>query len=277
MGTVTVWLKSPPRCGYIVNGLVKTLWSWLKDCVMLTEKWIALSLSHDEPPPSWPPPAVNSVALSLERLSLFYPKTSHSPIRTQTHSLMAASHRVRWGLFGMWTGGAGDWSTTVEDPLHLLSHIRHICFTDVLVWSNAWKVNLQTGISAKKQKNLNTLSSVYQMYFFMFWKRSERHLLCFIKTDTTVTETTKEWHHQLPGIRCSLCVCLHVTKHECYIVVPPLDAIMSSTLVIRQPKPVMEARESDEWDSGICDCCHDVPECKCLCLSDCLILTPVKV
>ncbi|TMS14247.1 cornifelin homolog B [Larimichthys crocea] len=36
---------------------------------------------------------------------------------------------------------------------------------------------------------------------------------------------------------------------------------MSSTLVIKQPQPVMEARDSDEWGSGICDCCQDMPEC----------------
>uniref|UniRef100_A0A3Q3WGU7 Uncharacterized protein n=1 Tax=Mola mola TaxID=94237 RepID=A0A3Q3WGU7_MOLML len=30
---------------------------------------------------------------------------------------------------------------------------------------------------------------------------------------------------------------------------------MSSTLVIRQPQPVMEICDSDEWGSGICDCC----------------------
>nr|XP_020481239.1 cornifelin homolog B-like [Monopterus albus] len=36
---------------------------------------------------------------------------------------------------------------------------------------------------------------------------------------------------------------------------------MSSKLVIRQPQPVMDSRESDEWGSGICDCCDDVPGC----------------
>ncbi|XP_029925588.1 cornifelin homolog B-like [Myripristis murdjan] len=36
---------------------------------------------------------------------------------------------------------------------------------------------------------------------------------------------------------------------------------MSSKLVIKQPEPVLEARDSDEWGSGICDCCDDVPEC----------------
>lgn len=37
---------------------------------------------------------------------------------------------------------------------------------------------------------------------------------------------------------------------------------MSSTLVIQQPQPVLVSRESDEWGSGICDCCQDVPQCK---------------
>ncbi|XP_075878554.1 cornifelin homolog B-like [Nelusetta ayraudi] len=36
---------------------------------------------------------------------------------------------------------------------------------------------------------------------------------------------------------------------------------MSSTLVIQQPQPVLVSRESDEWGSGICGCCQDVPEC----------------
>uniref|UniRef100_A0A7N8WNM9 Plac8 onzin related protein 2 n=1 Tax=Mastacembelus armatus TaxID=205130 RepID=A0A7N8WNM9_9TELE len=36
---------------------------------------------------------------------------------------------------------------------------------------------------------------------------------------------------------------------------------MSSRLVIQQPQPMMVARDSDEWGSGICDCCQDVPEC----------------
>ncbi|KAG7217188.1 hypothetical protein INR49_027729 [Caranx melampygus] len=36
---------------------------------------------------------------------------------------------------------------------------------------------------------------------------------------------------------------------------------MTSKMVIRQPEPVMVARDSDEWDSGICDCCQDMPVC----------------
>ncbi|XP_078138612.1 cornifelin homolog B-like [Centroberyx gerrardi] len=36
---------------------------------------------------------------------------------------------------------------------------------------------------------------------------------------------------------------------------------MSSKLVIRQPQPVLEAKDSAEWGSGICDCCDDVPDC----------------
>ncbi|XP_040907767.1 cornifelin homolog B [Toxotes jaculatrix] len=36
---------------------------------------------------------------------------------------------------------------------------------------------------------------------------------------------------------------------------------MSSTLVINQPQPLMEVRDSDEWGSGICDCLQDLPDC----------------
>ncbi|XP_024121952.2 cornifelin homolog B [Oryzias melastigma] len=34
-----------------------------------------------------------------------------------------------------------------------------------------------------------------------------------------------------------------------------------SKLVISQPQPVMESRESQEWSSGVCDCFQDVPQC----------------
>ncbi|XP_034462352.1 cornifelin homolog B-like [Hippoglossus hippoglossus] len=34
-----------------------------------------------------------------------------------------------------------------------------------------------------------------------------------------------------------------------------------SKMVVNQPQPVMDSQESDEWGSGICDCCQDVPEC----------------
>ncbi|XP_035482851.1 cornifelin homolog B [Scophthalmus maximus] len=34
-----------------------------------------------------------------------------------------------------------------------------------------------------------------------------------------------------------------------------------SKLVIHQPQPMMDVQDSDEWGSGICDCCQDVPEC----------------
>lgn len=36
---------------------------------------------------------------------------------------------------------------------------------------------------------------------------------------------------------------------------------MSSKMVVKQPQPVMDSRDSAEWGSGICDCCQDVPEC----------------
>ncbi|KAG7515834.1 hypothetical protein JOB18_016844 [Solea senegalensis] len=38
---------------------------------------------------------------------------------------------------------------------------------------------------------------------------------------------------------------------------------MSNSMIIRQPQPVMVIQDSDEWGSGICDCCQDVPECCC--------------
>ncbi|TDH05311.1 hypothetical protein EPR50_G00141940 [Perca flavescens] len=44
------------------------------------------------------------------------------------------------------------------------------------------------------------------------------------------------------------------------------EATMTSKMVIHQPQPVMVARESEEWSSGICDCCDDVPQCKCICV-----------
>ncbi len=37
---------------------------------------------------------------------------------------------------------------------------------------------------------------------------------------------------------------------------------MSMSMVVTQPEPVMVSRHSDQWGSGICDCCNDVPECK---------------
>ncbi|XP_068188175.1 cornifelin homolog B-like [Antennarius striatus] len=36
---------------------------------------------------------------------------------------------------------------------------------------------------------------------------------------------------------------------------------MSSTMVVTQPQPVMEAQDSQEWGSGICDCTQNTPEC----------------
>ncbi|XP_077597012.1 cornifelin homolog B-like [Stigmatopora nigra] len=67
---------------------------------------------------------------------------------------------------------------------------------------------------------------------------------------------------------------------------------MTSKMVVRQPAPVMVHQESNQWGSGICDCCDDVPmccfacwccpcfmcmttkkygECLCLPLVDCLV------
>ncbi|KAM4545459.1 cornifelin homolog B [Odontesthes bonariensis] len=36
---------------------------------------------------------------------------------------------------------------------------------------------------------------------------------------------------------------------------------MTTKMVVTQPQPVMEARDSDEWGSGICDCFEDIPQC----------------
>ncbi|KAM9846757.1 cornifelin homolog B-like [Aulostomus maculatus] len=36
---------------------------------------------------------------------------------------------------------------------------------------------------------------------------------------------------------------------------------MTSKLVLTQPLPSMVSQESDEWGSGICDCCDDLGMC----------------
>ncbi|KAM4547171.1 cornifelin homolog B-like [Fundulus diaphanus] len=36
---------------------------------------------------------------------------------------------------------------------------------------------------------------------------------------------------------------------------------MENKMVIHQPQPVMEVQNSQEWGTGICDCCQDVKEC----------------
>nr|XP_057943909.1 cornifelin [Doryrhamphus excisus] len=36
---------------------------------------------------------------------------------------------------------------------------------------------------------------------------------------------------------------------------------MTSKMVITQPGPIMVQQHSNEWGSGICDCCNDVPMC----------------
>lgn len=56
-----------------------------------------------------------------------------------------------------------------------------------------------------------------------------------------------------------------VIWHELYFLVPAIDTIMSTTMIITQPQPMMVAQDSQEWSSGICDCCDDLPECKSLC------------
>ncbi|XP_068456736.1 cornifelin homolog B-like isoform X2 [Clinocottus analis] len=36
---------------------------------------------------------------------------------------------------------------------------------------------------------------------------------------------------------------------------------MTSKMVVRQPQPVMDVRESQDWGSGICQCTENMPEC----------------
>ncbi|KAM9332236.1 cornifelin homolog B-like [Pholidichthys leucotaenia] len=36
---------------------------------------------------------------------------------------------------------------------------------------------------------------------------------------------------------------------------------MSSSMVITQPTPVMSLQGSNEWSTGVFDCCKNVPEC----------------
>ncbi|KAM4620009.1 cornifelin homolog B-like [Polymixia lowei] len=36
---------------------------------------------------------------------------------------------------------------------------------------------------------------------------------------------------------------------------------MTSKMVVRQPQPALDSRDSDEWESGICDCCEDMSDC----------------
>ncbi|KAM3869083.1 cornifelin homolog B-like [Diretmus argenteus] len=36
---------------------------------------------------------------------------------------------------------------------------------------------------------------------------------------------------------------------------------MTSKLIIKQPQPMLEARDSNQWGSGICDCFDDMAEC----------------
>lgn len=58
------------------------------------------------------------------------------------------------------------------------------------------------------------------------------------------------------------------SKESVFVISPPqtasvcvLAAEMTSKMVIKQPQPVLESKESDEWHSGICDCCENKAEC----------------
>ncbi|XP_067347844.1 cornifelin homolog B-like [Channa argus] len=70
-----------------------------------------------------------------------------------------------------------------------------------------------------------------------------------------------DWGNKSSSVSCPVPadVCAEFPHHS--NTVPSLDAIMSSTMVVRQPQPTMVAQNSQEWGSDICDCCDDVPEC----------------
>ncbi|XP_018607677.1 cornifelin homolog A-like [Scleropages formosus] len=36
---------------------------------------------------------------------------------------------------------------------------------------------------------------------------------------------------------------------------------MSTKMIIQQPGPVVQTLDSNQWSSGICDCCDDMAEC----------------
>ncbi|KAK3521625.1 hypothetical protein QTP70_014723 [Hemibagrus guttatus] len=40
---------------------------------------------------------------------------------------------------------------------------------------------------------------------------------------------------------------------------------MTTKMVIKQPQPVLESKDSDEWNSRICDCCDNKAECCFVC------------
>lgn len=42
-----------------------------------------------------------------------------------------------------------------------------------------------------------------------------------------------------------------------------VGSTMTSRMTVTQPQPVMEIRSSQEWSSGICDCCSDLRSCEC--------------
>ncbi|XP_070412079.1 uncharacterized protein ponzr2 isoform X2 [Nothobranchius furzeri] len=47
----------------------------------------------------------------------------------------------------------------------------------------------------------------------------------------------------------------------CLILSGCADAIMTNRMVVAQPQPVMDYQNSQEWGTGICDCCQDVKSC----------------
>lgn len=43
--------------------------------------------------------------------------------------------------------------------------------------------------------------------------------------------------------------------------------VMSIRRVVTQPRPFVATSTSNKWSSGICDCFHDLPQCKCIYLN----------
>ncbi|KAF0022725.1 hypothetical protein F2P81_024706 [Scophthalmus maximus] len=87
----------------------------------------------------------------------------------------------------------------------------------------------------------------------VIWVRDIRRDSCSVQTSAVIEPTTLS--SRINSTNLLLLVAVHVV-HELYLF---QDAVMSK-LVIHQPQPMMDVQDSDEWGSGICDCCQDVPE-----------------
>ncbi|KPP74136.1 cornifelinB-like, partial [Scleropages formosus] len=55
----------------------------------------------------------------------------------------------------------------------------------------------------------------------------------------------------------------HSAKHVCNmaLIMALYPAAMSTKMIIQQPGPVVQTLDSNQWSSGICDCCDDMAEC----------------